>query len=63
MRGVYDKVRIEMTPSSAMMKIHGVLNRMPYPNVWPVVETCEKIAFALGFECIPTKTKKRENKK
>lgn len=56
MRGVYDKVTVTMTPSSAMMKIHGVLNSMPYPNVYPLVETCERIAFALGFECVPTKT-------
>lgn len=62
MKSVYEKVKVEMTPSAAMMKIHKVLNEMPYPNVWPLVETCEKIAFALGFECNPTKTEKGRNK-
>lgn len=54
--GVYEKVTVTMTPSEAMMKIHGVVNKMPYPEIFPMVELCERIAFALGFKCNPFKT-------
>jgi len=54
-RGVNDRVTITMTPAAAIMTIGKVLNQMEYPNVWPLVETCERVAFALGFECDPTK--------
>jgi hypothetical protein len=54
--GVYDRISVEMTPSEAMTRIHGVLNKLGYPNQEPMVEVAERIAFALGFECSPTKT-------
>ena len=55
--GVYDKVTVTLTPSAAMMKIYGVLNKLPYPNVCPLCETAEKIARVLGWECDPLKAK------
>ena len=53
--GVYDKVTVSLTPSAAMMKIFGVLNKLP--SVYPLCETSEKIANALGWKCESLKAK------
>lgn len=47
---LYKEVTVKLTPSAAMMIIHGVLNKAKYPNIYPIVELGEKIAVALGFE-------------
>ena len=53
--GVYDKVTVTLTPSAAMMKVYGVLNKLP--NFYPLCETAEKIASVLGWKCDPLKAK------